>query len=152
MEVILLRDVKGLGDAGQVKNVAPGYARNYLIPRNLAVAATGAARKQIAQQAAAEARRAEEEKAHAEEQAAKHSHVELQFTARAGETGRLYGSITNGDIAERLSAEIGESVDKRKVELEEPIKELGTTDVEVKLHPGVTMTVHVVVQAEDEAD
>lgn len=152
MEVILLRDVKGLGRAGQVKNVAAGYARNYLIPRQLAVVASDAVRKQIDQQAAAAARRAEEDKAHAEAQAAKHSHVELLFKARAGETGRLYGSITNADIAERLAAEVGEPIDKRRVELDEPIKELGTTEVAVRLHPGVTMTVHVTVQADEEAD
>jgi len=152
MEVILLKDVKGLGTAGQVKNVSPGYARNYLLPRNLAVVATDAMRQELAQRAASEAKKAQAERAHAEERAAAFQNMALTFQARAGESGRLYGSITSGDIAERLTKELGEEVDRRKVVLEEPIKELGTTEVEVRLHPGVTMKVLVTVEASGEAE
>ncbi len=151
MEVILLKDIKGLGVAGEIKRVSPGYARNYLFPRQLAAVATNAVRQELAQQAAAEAKRAEAELAQAEEWAAQHAHVELAFQARAGEGGRLYGSITAADIAERLSQTIGEEIDKRKVHLSDPIRELGTSDVEVRLHPGVSITVKVTVEPSDAA-
>ncbi|NLD43669.1 MAG: 50S ribosomal protein L9 [Chloroflexi bacterium] len=151
MEVILLKDIKGLGVAGEIKKVSPGYARNYLFPRQLAAVATGAVRQELAQQAAAEAKRAEAELAQAEEWAAQHAHVALTFQARAGEGGRLYGSITAADIAERLSQTIGEEIDKRKVHLGDPIRELGTSDVEVRLHPGVSITVQVTVEPADAA-
>lgn len=147
MEVILLKDVKGVGRAGEMKNVADGYARNYLLPRNLAVIASEAARKQVQERATAQARKAEVERAQAERHAKALGDVTLVFQAKAGESGRLYGSITSADIAARLSERIGETIDKRKVVLPEPLKELGTTDVEVKLHPGVSMTVHVTVEA-----
>lgn len=149
MEVVLLKDVRGLGAAGEIKSVADGYARNYLIPRKLAVIASAAARKQAEERLAAQAKRAEAERAEAQKVAEAHQNIEIVFTARAGETGRLYGSITSGDIAERLSQELGEEVDRRRVELDEPIKELGTFDVTVRLHPGVTMTVQVTVRSED---
>ncbi len=152
MEVILLKDIKGLGSAGQVKNVSPGYARNYLVPRNLAVIATGTVRQEIAQHAAAEAKKAQADRSHAEERAASYQNIPLTFLARAGESGRLYGSITSGDIAERLTAAIGETIDKRKILLEEPIKELGTTEVDVRLHPGVIMKVIVTVEASAETE
>jgi len=150
MQVILLRDVKGLGEAGEIKTVADGYGRNYLIPRRLATIATEAAVKQAQQQAATRAKREEQGRAEAEKIARAYEDVELTFTARAGETGRLYGSITSADIAEQLSQRIGEPVDRRKVELDEPIKDLGTTTVSVRLHPGVTMNVRVVVRAQDQ--
>jgi len=146
MEVILLQDVKGLGESGQVRRVADGYARNYLIPRGLAAAATAGARKRAAEQAASTAKRQKSERSEAEAQAAKIGDVELVFQAKAGDTGRLYGSVTNGDIAEKLSEQIGSAVDKRKVLLEDPIKETGKTKVEVKLHSDVRITVTVIVE------
>jgi len=152
MEVILLKDVRGLGAAGQVKNVSPGYARNYLIPRGLAAIATSAVREELAQRAGAQAKRAQSERAQAEQRAADFAHIGLTFRARAGELGRLYGSITAGDIAERLSEQVGQEVDKRKVQLDEPIKELGVSEIEVKLHPGVSMTVTVTVEAAEESE
>jgi large subunit ribosomal protein L9 len=147
MEVVLLKSVKGVGVAGEVKRVSDGYARNYLFPRGLAVAATDAARKEMAAKAAADDRRESQEKARAEELAAKLSQIELVFSVRAGEGGRLYGSITNADVAEQLSAQSGVEIDKRRV-LTEPIKETGSSEVEVRLHPEVRATVRILVKAE----
>mgnify|MGYP005844060997 FL=1 len=149
MEVLLLKEVKRLGKPGEVRRVADGYARNYLIPRGLAVPATEAARKQVADRQAARARAAEAERAAAEAHAASLQHVELVFKVKSGESGRLYGSITSADIAERLAERIGEPVDKRKVLLDEPIKEVGTSKVDVKLHADVKITVTVIVEGEE---
>jgi len=148
MEVLLLKDVRRLGKAGEIKKVADGYARNYLFPRGLAVMATEAARKELEEQMAAKERRAVMEKARAEKRAQDLQNLVLTFKARAGESGRLYGSITSADIAERLSAIIGDEVDKRKVLLQEPIKEAGRSKVDVKLHNNVTITVTVIVEPE----
>lgn len=148
MEVLLLKDVRRLGKAGEIKKVADGYARNYLFPRGLAVMATEAARKELEEQMAAKERRAALEKARAEKRAQDLQNLVLTFKARAGESGRLYGSITNADIAARLSEIIGAEVDKRKVLLQEPIKEAGKSKVDVKLHNNVTITVTVVVEPE----
>ncbi len=148
MEVLLLKDVRRLGKAGEVKKVADGYARNYLLPRGLATLATDSARKEVAEQAAVVVRRVEHQEQQAQAQAANLQDVQLVFKAKVGESGRLYGSITSADIAERLSALIGE-VDKRKVQLEEPIREVGKSKVDVKLHTHVTITVTVIVQAEE---
>ncbi|MBM3188950.1 MAG: 50S ribosomal protein L9 [Chloroflexi bacterium] len=151
MEVILLKDVKRLGNVGEIRRVADGYARNYLIPRGLAVPATEAARQQTRQRATTQARREATEKEVAQHHAAALDKVELVFQARSGEAGRLYGSITSADIAAQLSERIGQAVDKRKVLLEEPIKQLGKSRVQVKLHSDVQITVSVLVESEGEA-
>ena len=148
VEVILLRDVKRLGDAGDVKRVKDGYARNYLIPRGLAVVATKEAVKQARERLAAQGRQEERELAGAESLSEIIERLTLTFAVRAGETGTLYGSVTNADIAAKLEEEIGQSFDKRKVLLEQPIKELGTYTVAVKLKGEVTPTVSVVVEQE----
>jgi large subunit ribosomal protein L9 len=149
MEVILLKEVKRLGKPGDVKRVADGYALNYLIPRGLAVVATDVARKRIAEQAAAAARQEEDEKTAAQKQANDLGKVELLFKAKVGESGRLYGSITSGDIAEQLSQKIGLEIDKRKVLLDEPLKEAGKAKVDVKLHSDVKITVTVIIESEE---
>jgi large subunit ribosomal protein L9 len=149
MDVILLKDVKGVGQAGALVHVADGYARNYLIPRKLGVVATPAARKQAQERAAARARQEAAAIKAAEAHAQALKNIELVFKVRTGETNRLYGSITSGDIADRLSEQIGDQVDKRKVQLHEPIKEIGTFPVDVKLHNDVEITVSVVVEPED---
>ena len=149
MEVVLLQDIKRLGKVGDIKRVADGYARNYLIPRGLAVIATEGARKQAAERAAANVRRDAVEKVEAEAKAAEIGNVELLFKAKTGESGHLYGSVTSADIAEQLGQEIGAEVDKRKVLLDEPIKEIGKSKVEVKLHSDVAITVTVIVEPED---
>lgn len=150
MEVILLKDVKGLGHAGEIKNVAAGYARNYLMPRGLAEQATVAARTHVEQQLAAQAKRDAEARKSAEELVAGLGEVELLFKAKVGEADRLYGSITAADIAKKLSAQVGKDLDKRKILLDEPIKELGTHEVSIRIHQDVTLTVKVKVEAEEE--
>jgi large subunit ribosomal protein L9 len=149
MQVLLLKDVRGFGQAGDLKKVADGYARNYLLPHGLAVPATESARKALAEQTASTARHAISQKTRAEERAVDLRDVVLTFTARAGESGRLYGSITSGDIAERLSQVAGVEIDKRKVMLDEPIKELGQTSIDVRLHANVTTAITVKVVPEE---
>ena len=149
MRVVLLKDVKRLGNAGDVKRVADGYARNYLIPRGLASPATAAARNQAEQIAAAETKAQVSQVVKASGQAQNLEGVELVFAAKAGESGKLYGSITNGDIAERLTETLGMDIDKRKVELAEPIKQIGKSQVSIRLHSDVTSSITVIVEADE---
>jgi large subunit ribosomal protein L9 len=149
MEIILLKEVKRLGKPGDVKRVADGYARNYLFPRGLAAPATDMARKQVAAQADAAVHREAQAKAAAVKQAANLDNIELVFQAKTGESGRLYGSVTSADIAEKLAKAVGIEIDKRKVLLEESIKELGKFQVNVKLHSDVKTAITVIVQAEE---
>jgi large subunit ribosomal protein L9 len=149
MQVLLLRDVPGVGTAGQVKKVNDGYARNYLLPKKLAVAATGGAVKQAQSIKDAAARRDAKTLAEAQQLAGLLQQTILTFRAKAGEGDRLFGSITAGDIAEALVNQNHITVDKRKIELATPIKELGTRQVSIKLHPEVTAPVTVVVEKEE---
>ncbi len=149
MDVLLLRNVPGIGTAGQVKKVTDGYARNYLLPRKLAVAATGGAIKQAESIKEAAARRDAKTLAEAQTLADVLGQTTLTFRAKAGEGDRLFGSITAGDIAEQLANEKRITVDKRKIELDNPIKELGTRQVAIKLHPEVTAHVNVIVEREE---
>jgi len=152
MEVILLKDVPRLGRAGELRNVAPGYARNYLVPEGLATLVTKGALKQLELQSQAEARRKRQLEAEAREFAAQLEGLTLTLTAKTGEEDRLYGSITSGDIADALESEIGKSVDRRKIELEEPIRELGTYSVPFKLLSELAPTIVVeVIKKEEEA-
>lgn len=146
MEVLLLRDVPGLGSAGQVKKVSEGYARNFLFPRKLAVVASAGAVKQAKGIKQAAVRREAKTLAEAQELAGLLAQVTLTFRAKAGEAERLFGSVTSGDIAEALARERHITVDKRKIDLETPIKELGTRQVAIKLHPAVTAQVAVIVE------
>ena len=148
MEVILLKEVKRLGLAGDVKRVTDGYARNYLIPRGLAVPASDAIRQMLTQKASAQQKHETSEKRAAETRAASLQNIVLTFVAKTGESGRLYGSITSADIAAKLSEIVGEEIDKRKISLVEPIKEVGQTSVEVKLHSEVKIKIRVVVKGE----
>lgn len=151
MEVILLRDVARLGREGDVCQVAPGYARNYLIPRGLAALVTEGALAQLEQQRQAEARHQRQLEAEAREFATHVEGVTLTITAKTGEEDRLYGSITSGDIADALESEIGHSVDRRKIELEEPIRELGTYSIPLKLLSDLVPTITVEVVRGEEA-
>lgn len=145
MEVLLIQDVDNLGYAGDVKKVANGFGRNYLIPQNLAVLATPGALKQAETiRRAAEKRRAQE-KADAEAIVGQVKGVELVFERRAGETGKLYGSVTSGDIADAIVEKTQIEIDKRKVNLAEPIRELGEQEVTIKLMIDVATTVKVAV-------
>ncbi len=149
MQVLLLRDVPGIGKAGEVKNVSDGHARNYLLPRKLAVAATGGAVRQAQDIKEAAARRDAKTLTEAQQLADLLKQTTLNFRAKAGEGDRLFGSITAGDIADALATEKHINVDKRKIELSAPIKELGTRQVPIKLHPEVTAPVTVVVEKEE---
>jgi large subunit ribosomal protein L9 len=148
MKVLLKQDVKGLGPAGQVKDVADGYARNFLIPRGLAVPATTEAVRQAEAHKAAEAKRANEEERRARSLAEKLTAEPLIVKAKAGEQGRLYGSVTAADVAEALERRHGQAFDKRRVELEHPIHTVGTHQVPVKLHSRVVANITVEVQPE----
>jgi large subunit ribosomal protein L9 len=144
MEVILREDVKSLGKAGELVRVKPGYARNFLLPKGLAYEATEGNRKRIAGEAKARATRLAGEQAEAQSLANALAGLSLTLSAKAGEGDRLFGSITAQDIADAVAAK-GLQVDKRKIELEHPIKTLGTHTVPVRLHPevhaGLTVTV-----------
>lgn len=149
MKVLLIETVDNLGSAGEVKKVANGYARNFLIPKGLAVPATAGTLKQAELRRQAESKRQEREKVEAESLARTLSQVTLTFQAKAGEKDKLYGSITNADIAEALERETGQAIDKRKVELEEPIRELGSYYVPIKLLPDFAPRITVIVERED---
>jgi large subunit ribosomal protein L9 len=149
MEVLLLKDLKELGQAGDVKRVAEGYARNYLIPRGLAVMATPGAIKQAEKQRQAAARRQVKELSQAQALAQALDGLTVTFQARAGESDRLYGSITNANIAEALEEQVGQEVDRRKIDLEEPLKQLGTHAVTIRLAPQAEAKVAVVIEREE---
>lgn len=147
MEVILREDVKSLGKAGELVRVKPGYARNFLLPKGLAFEATEGNKKRIAAESKARATRAAAEKSAAEEYAARLATVTLTLTGKAGEEGKLFGSITAQDVADALAAQ-GYEVDRRKIDLEHPIKTLGFHTVGIRLHPEVRAEVRVSVVAE----
>ncbi len=142
MDVILREDVEKLGTAGDVVTVKDGYARNYLLPRGLAYPATEGNKRRLASEQLARSRRAEAEIGSARELAVRLETVSLSFTMKAGEGDKLFGSVTSADIAERLKTE-GFTVDKKAVELHEPIKALGVYKVPVRLHGDVKPEIRV---------
>ena len=148
MKVLLLQDVKGTGQAGEVKNVADGHARNYLLPRKLAVLATEKTLKSLDVQREIKQRRRDRASEGASALAATLAGVTVRFKARVGEQYRLYGSVTNADIAEAVSAEIRQEIDKRKVLLDEPLKSLGEFQVPIKITADLAPTVRVIIEAE----
>ena len=147
IEVILREDVKTLGRAGEMVRVKPGYARNYLLPQGLAFEATEGNKKRIAAESRARASRNEAEQGEAQRIADTLGSVKLNLTGKAGEEGKLFGSITSQDIADALARE-GHTVDKRRIELEHPIKTVGEHAVTVRLHPEVHAELRVSVAAE----
>ncbi|KAA6456432.1 50S ribosomal protein L9 [Acidobacteria bacterium AB60] len=151
MEVILKEDVANLGHRGDVVKVADGYGRNFLLPRKLALQATVANKAVIDQMKAAAARRSATEKAQAEELVAKLAPVVLTFTRKSGEHGQLFGSVTSADIANELAAQ-GFDIDRRKIQLNEPLKALGNFDVTLKLHREVSTHIKVKVIGEAVSD
>jgi large subunit ribosomal protein L9 len=150
MEVILLKDVPRLGRAGELRKVAPGYARNHLIPKGLAVFATEGAVKELEQQRQLEARREKQLETEAQALAEELEGVTLTIYAKRGEKERLYGSVTSGDIAEALEKETGRIIDRRKIELEEPIRQLGIYSVPVRLLSDLSPLIRVDVLGQDE--
>jgi large subunit ribosomal protein L9 len=145
MEVILKEDVAKLGSRGDVVKVAEGYGRNYLLPRKLAIEASASNKAVIEQMKAAAVRRSAKEKAQAEELAKQFDAVSVNFKRRSGEHDQLFGSVTSGDIAEALEKK-GFNVDRRKVQLHEPLKTLGEFTVPIKLHKDVTTHLKVVIE------
>ena len=145
MEVILKEDVPKLGNRGEVVKVAEGYGRNFLLPKKLAIEANAANKAVIDQMKAAAVRRSAKEKADAEALSKQFEGLEVSFTRKSGENDQLFGSVTAGDIAEALEKK-SFHVDRRKIQLDEPIKQLGDFQVPVRLHKDVTIevTVHVV--------
>ena len=147
MEVILKEDVQKLGNRGDVVKVADGYGRNYLLPGKLAIEATTANKAVIEQMKASAIRKSAKEKAQSEELARTLSQVELTFERKVGENDHLFGSVTSGDIAQQLEAK-GYTVDRRKIALEDPLKQLGEFHVPVKLHRDVTAHVKVTIHSD----
>ena len=147
MKVILLEDVRGSGKSGDVVNVSDGYARNMLIPRGLAVEATPQNIKQLEKKQEAIAKKFAEDKAAALEMKKKLEEITVEVKTKAGKSGKVFGSVTSADIAEALQA-LGFDIDKKKIQLDSPIKAVGTTDVNVKLFTEVAGKVKVNVVSE----
>jgi len=143
MDVILIKDVPRLGRAGELCNVTDGYARNYLVPQGLATLATPAALNELEQRRQAEDRQQEQLEEQARRLATKLEDLHLTIEAKTGEKERLYGSVTTGDIAEALEAAVGASVDRRKIELEEPIRQLGIYTIPVRLISDIAPLIRV---------
>lgn len=146
MKVILTQDVKGQGKKGQVINVSDGYARNFLFPKGLAAEASASTMNDLKNKEAAKQYKIATEKAAAKELAAKLSQITLEIQVSSGADGRLYGSVTSKEIAEKLQEVHQISIDKRKIVLERPIKEYGTSQLEVKLYPEVVGKLKVTVK------
>jgi large subunit ribosomal protein L9 len=144
MKVILREDVDGVGNIGDVLEVARGFARNYLIPRNQAVEATSRSLKLVEHSKRVIAEKAKKEKAALEEHAKKVSAISVTIPVNVGKDDRLFGSVTSKDIAEALATQ-GIEVDRRKIQLPHPIKDLGTVKVPIRLHSQVTAEISVTV-------
>jgi large subunit ribosomal protein L9 len=148
VKVILKKDHKGLGAAGEIHNVADGYGRNFLLPRGIAVEATRGNLAQADSQRAAHDKRAAVALADAKELAARLESKPIVIPAKAGESGKLFGAVTNAQVAEAVQASLAIEIDRHKIELEEPIKSAGDHEVTVKLVPGVNAKLTVRVVAE----
>jgi large subunit ribosomal protein L9 len=145
MKVILLKDVKGQGKKGELKEVSEGYANNFLLPQKLAAPANESSVKMLDQQKKAEQRKKDQDKSDAEEIGQKLAAVTVELKAKSGKDGRLFGAISNKQVAEELEKQFKLKLDKRKILMEDPIRTLGVTEVGVKLHPEVSakLKIHV---------
>ena len=150
MKVLLMEDVPNLGLAGEIQTVAAGFARNYLMPRKEAVPASKGAIKQAEDIRQSAMRKRAKERANAQAQAAMINKQKLLFEVRAGENGRLYGSITSGDVAEQLQGLLEFEIDRRRIQLDAGIRDLGVYDVPIRLMPEVTAIFKVAVVREGE--
>lgn len=148
MKVILLQDVKGHGKKGDVVNASDGYARNFLIPNKLAVEATSKNLSDLMNKKAAESKRKENELEKARKLAKTISELEVVIKAKCGENGKLFGSVTNKEIADTLKSKHNISIDKKKIVLPDPIKSLGSFQLEVKVYPEVSAKLGVKVEEE----
>ncbi|MBN2794072.1 MAG: 50S ribosomal protein L9 [Clostridia bacterium] len=148
MKVILLKDIKGTGKKGQIINASDGHARNYLIPRGLAKPATDGNVSALEHQKESEAKRKAEELDEAKALADRIEKIEIVFKTQAGDGGRLFGSITSKDVAERLKKDHKIDIDKKKFIMDGPIKLLGTETLKIKVYQGVTAQLKVKVEAE----
>ena len=148
MEVILREDIEKLGTRGQLVKVAPGYARNFLLPKRLAVAATDANRKIVEQERQSHLRKEAKLESEAQDLAKLLNGVSVTISQKAGENDQLFGSVTSKDVADALAAK-NFTIDRRKIQLDEPIKQLGEFKVPVRLHKDVTAEVTVVVAKEE---
>ena len=146
MKVVLTQDVKGQGKKGQVVNVSDGYARNFLFPKGLATEANAAAMNEIRNKEASKQYKIATEKAAAEELAKRLSEITLEIKVASGSDGRFYGSVTSKEIAEKLQEVFKITIDKRKIVLDRPIKEYGTSQLDVKLYPEVVGKLKVTVK------
>jgi large subunit ribosomal protein L9 len=147
MEVILKEDVAKLGSRGDVVKVAEGYGRNFLLPRKLAIEASSGNKKVIEQMRAASVRRSAKEKSQAEELSKQFDGLSVSFQRKSGENDQLFGSVTSGDLADALEKK-GFNIDRRKIQVHEPLKTLGEFMVPVKLHKDVTAHLKVVIEKE----
>lgn len=145
MKVLLKADVKGQGKKGEIKEVSDGYARNFLLPKGLAVVADAKALNEVKNKQEAEKQKLEREKQNAKNLSEKISSVTLKLTATAGPDGKLYGSVTPANIAEELKSKQNIDIDKRKIVLDENIKSFGTYVIDVKIYPEITAKLTVVV-------
>ena len=149
MKVVLMQEVKGLGRPGQIKEVADGYARNYLLPKGLATIATAGAVKEVEQRQAAETKRQAKLDDEMRSIGKKLDRTAVTVRSKVGEGGKLYGSVTTQDIAEALEKQANQTVDKRKIEIEEPIRHVGEYKVPVRLSKNVTANINLVVEGEE---
>lgn len=148
MKVLFVKDVKGTARGGEVKEVADGFARNFLLPKGLAVVATEGAQRSVSVQKQIAQTKKERAKTEAEALAEQLAGIRVTFKAKVGDQHRLYGSITSADIAEAVSKELGQELDKRKIELGEPLKHLGEFQVPVRVTADLEPRVTVVIEKE----
>ncbi len=148
MKVFLLNDVENVGKRGEIKNVADGYARNYLLPKKIAVEATPARIKEAEKTARVLQRREDELDNSARELAKKLENKKLVFKRMAGKEGKLFGSVTSGDVSDELQAS-GHQIDKKKIELKDNLKHVGEYEVTVKLRPGISTAINVIIEGEE---
>jgi len=145
VKVVLLEDVKGTGKAGETREVADGFARNFLIPKKLALAATSGAIERMERGRATEQRRQERELREAKALARRLEEAQVTITLRAGKDGKLFGAVTNADVASALKQQHGIVVDRRKIEFAEPVRALGPGAASIKVHQQVTARIPLMV-------
>lgn len=148
MKVILIKEVKKLGAAGEIKEVSDGYARNYLIPQGLALEATQTRLKETQERDIKQQKRKDKEEAAARALQEKLEGKSIKLLARTGGSDKLFGAITVKEIAEALQKQHGTSIDKKKIELKDPIKHLGTYEAKLKIYPSIQAQIKIIVAAE----